>query len=438
MTARPSLAPPRSQHAPSATATGPPRPPGPATAATLPSRAPSTASTKRPDPIHLTGEASKSTRSRQTASTAGAAKPLASSLRLDVPRRPSEDGPPPKSVTFAAPPKPGPIDAPRGKPQLRFGPTGAASAGASDPSSSALSDAAAPGAPPPMPYRPGSMVPVEARRPSNQIVRGPAGQTPDPVGRPYVMEPSPAAPHLGPKKRADFFPYVGHHPEDKLSDFVIRQGFFDKTQISREELTARNVLLPVLKHRRGLKRLSTFFVSVLEQRQQRHRVTAPSSFKPPPRVTLTDTKRETWLRDLASPAVPLRRLSRTIPHGVRGKGLLEQCLGKYVPVERAVWLAKCVGANEMRAFRRKGAGGTFAVGGEVKWVRDWTINVEQFLESMVDACGQKDWKAQMDYTIRLTAHLFAAHLLDREHYFDWLLAALDAASLDQLPLWLLL
>jgi mediator of RNA polymerase II transcription subunit 12 len=143
--------------------------------------------------------------------------------------------------------------------------------------------------------------------------------------------------------------------------------------------------------------LSSVFAAALEKRQTHNTVHAPSTFKPPPRVTLTDNKREAWLRDLANPTVPLRRLSRTIPHGIRGKILLDQCLGKWIPVARAVWLGKCVGANEIRAFKRKGTSGALAVGLEAKWVRDWTTNVQQFVEGVFNAPKSSDWKAKMTY-----------------------------------------
>jgi mediator of RNA polymerase II transcription subunit 12 len=77
--------------------------------------------------------------------------------------------------------------------------------------------------------------------------------------------------------------------------------------------------------------------------------------------------------------------------------LLDQSLGKNIPIERAVWLAKCVGANELRSFRRKGVSGTFAMGGEAKWIRDFTVCVEQFLESIVGLCGEPDFKAKINY-----------------------------------------
>ena len=197
---------------------------------------------------------------------------------------------------------------------------------------------------------------------------------------------------------ADFHPWTGHHAEDLLNESTTKNGSYDKPQLSQNETsTARHAVWSSLKHKSGIQVLSSLFVSALDQRQAHGAVTSTCTFKPPPRVTLTDTKREIWLRDLADPDIPLRRLSRTIPHGIRGKVLLDQCLAKKIPISRAVWLAKCVGANEIRAFKRKGAGGAFTVGGESKWIKDWTSNVEQFVESIIDTCGSRDWKLRIDY-----------------------------------------
>lgn len=195
---------------------------------------------------------------------------------------------------------------------------------------------------------------------------------------------------------ADFFPWNNHHHEDEWSGEAIQKGTWDRgTQT--ETSSARLAIFPALKQKSGLNALSTIFMGVFNQRRHRGQVTAPSTFKPPPRVTLTDTKREVWLRDLSNPAISLRRLSRTIPHGIRGRTLLDQCLNKNVPTERAVWLAKCVGANEIRAFKRKGVNGAFVMGGELKWVRDWTVFVEQFVDSVVSAFGEPDWRAKVTY-----------------------------------------
>ncbi len=198
---------------------------------------------------------------------------------------------------------------------------------------------------------------------------------------------------------ADFYPWSGGHPEDQFSDPIIRHGYFDKGngQTSQEAASTRAPLLPALKHKSGLHTLSTIFTTILNQRRYSGQISSASTFKPPPRVTLTDTKREVWLKDLANPSISLRRLSRTIPHGIRGRVLLDQCLNKNVPTDRAVWLAKCVGANEIRAFKRKGVNGTFVMGGETKWIRDWTVNVEQFVETVSNSFSEDDWKAKVTY-----------------------------------------
>ncbi|KAJ9312293.1 hypothetical protein DTO271D3_7451 [Paecilomyces variotii] len=255
---------------------------------------------------------------------------------------------------------------------------------------------------------------------------------------PYHLETPSVAPVLKGEKVADFSPWTGNHPEDVLNEQAAKQGHYDRTQVSQNESnTARPSLYAQLRHRSGLQVLSSVFAAALEKRQTSSKLSAASTFKPPPRVTLTDNKREAWLRDLANPNVPLRRLSRTIPHGVRGKLLLDQCLSKSIPIGRAVWLAKCVGANEIRAFKRKGTSGTLALGLEVKWIRDWTMNVHLFIEGVISGCREPEWKAKIAYAVRLTARLYFEHLLDQDQHLDWFLSSLEMASLDRLPIWLM-
>jgi mediator of RNA polymerase II transcription subunit 12 len=190
---------------------------------------------------------------------------------------------------------------------------------------------------------------------------------------------------------ADVFPWTGNHPEDTLSEALVKAGVSNKSQIMNETNTARPSLWTNLKNKYGLNALSSLFVSVLEKRQACGRLTAPTSFKPPPRLTLRDSTREAWLHDLANPAVGLRRLSRTIPHGITGTVLLDHCLNKNIPLPRAVWLAKCVGINEMRSHKRKGQAGT------ITWVKGWTSSVQQFLDTTIATMGQTDWKPRITY-----------------------------------------
>ncbi|KAJ5780988.1 hypothetical protein N7457_006148 [Penicillium paradoxum] len=299
--------------------------------------------------------------------------------------------------------------------------------------------ASKPSSPPPLPAQPWKNIPVVEPEGSNVV----KSRESSPVGAvqttPYRIEIPAVAPVYKSQKPADFAPWTGNHPEDILSEQTAKQGYYDRTQVSQNESnTARPALYAQLKHRTGLQMLSSVFAAALEKRQGHNTIHAPSTFKPPPRVTLTDNKREAWLRDLANPSVPLRRLSRTIPHGIRGKVLLDQCLGKWIPVARAVWLAKCVGANEIRAFKRKGTSGSLAVGLEAKWVRDWTTNVQQFVEGVFAAPKSADWKAKMTYAVGLAARFFSENLLDHDHFLEWFLTSFEAASIGTVPIWLLM
>ncbi|KAL4939066.1 hypothetical protein BDV06DRAFT_199624 [Aspergillus oleicola] len=291
---------------------------------------------------------------------------------------------------------------------------------------------------PPLPHLPWSGAPPEQL--DNNATKPPdCGSHKKVQTIPFRVEVPSVAPVIKGERYADFTPWTGNHPEDVLNEQTVKQGHYDRTQVSQNESnTARPSLYAQLKHRSGLQMLSSVFMAALEKRQGHNTVNAPSNFKPPPRVTLTDNKREAWLRDLANPGVPLRRLSRTIPHGIRGKLLLDQCLGKLIPISRAVWLAKCVGANEIRAFKRKGTSGSLAIGLEAKWVREWTSGVQQFLEGVIAACGSVEWKAKMTYATSLTARLFFERLLDHDQYFTWFIASLEAASLNMIPVWLLM
>ncbi|KAF2773813.1 hypothetical protein EJ03DRAFT_323188 [Teratosphaeria nubilosa] len=244
-----------------------------------------------------------------------------------------------------------------------------------------------------------------------------------------------------PKNIADFSPWTGRHPEDVMNEGVVKAGYCDKGPGPNQ--TECNSAKPSIwqnlssKNGPGLQILSSLYTQAMEKRQTLGRCTAPSTFKPPPRVTVTDTKREAWLRDLANPDIPLRKQSRTIPHGIRGKLLMDKCLAMDIPLQRAVWLAKCVGANELRAYRRKGINTANAANGEHKWVRDWTMQVEQFLEGVIATCGDQDWQLRMNYAVKLATALYAEKLVELDHYLDWMVTNFAEAPTEKLPIWII-
>lgn len=245
-------------------------------------------------------------------------------------------------------------------------------------------------------------------------------------------------PALKTERPVDYFPWTGKHPEDVINEANVKSGYFDRAihPIDRECGTARGTLYPAFKIRSGLDSLSALFSLVLETKSKHGALSTSSSFRPPPRVTLTEAKRKSWIADLADENVPLRRLSRTIPQGVRGTALLEQCLVHNVPSNRAMWFVKCVGANEIRTLKRKGANPTVVVGAEHKWLRDWTMNIEQFLEAAVGRCGSQHWLDNLRYCLQLCARLYQENLLDRDHFLDWVVKSFNSTSLELLAVWL--
>lgn len=78
----------------------------------------------------------------------------------------------------------------------------------------------------------------------------------------------------------------------------------------------------------------------------------------PSRVTLNDAKRQAWFADLAKPDVPLYKLGKSIPHGVRGHDLLDLLQTNNVAISRAVWFVRVLGSNETVTYSNEELGGS--------------------------------------------------------------------------------
>ncbi|KAL9054931.1 MAG: hypothetical protein Q9162_003872 [Coniocarpon cinnabarinum] len=227
-------------------------------------------------------------------------------------------------------------------------------------------------------------------------------------------------------------PWTGKDSEDQLTDETIKNGYVSKPKVSNTLGTAKPTLMPHMKNGDGLLNLSQLILLSFRERQRSCAVTNLSAFKPPPRVTLTDARKTAWFADLANDTIPLRRLSRSIPHGVRGKVLLEQCSIHRVPISRALWLAKCVGANELRAFKRKGVSNQVMAENELKWVQEWTSNILDFIRDAVHQ-ARKD---NLLHASHIVMCLFAEDMVHRHQFLDAILDNLQASELDVLPSWL--
>lgn len=293
--------------------------------------------------------------------------------------------------------------------------------------------------PPALPARPWQHPsvanPKEHPKPTGRVRKNiPIPNTPDKIEAPA------GACKFGKSALAGFFPWTGTHPEDVLSEPNVRHGYFDKPQNppEKEMGSAKNALFGVFKHRSGLETLSVLLGLAIERKCKTGALPSTSNFRPPPRVTLTEAKRKAWLADLASTDVPLRRLSRTIPQGIRGQSLLDQCLSNLIPTTRALWFIKCVGANEIRTLKRKGPGGAVTGGSESKWLKEWTSFIAQFLEALLQQSTDPDWKRNIQYALELVSQLYLENLIDRDSFLDWILKAFAAADNNRTPFFLLL
>uniref|UniRef100_A0A060T5S7 Mediator of RNA polymerase II transcription subunit 12 n=1 Tax=Blastobotrys adeninivorans TaxID=409370 RepID=A0A060T5S7_BLAAD len=253
------------------------------------------------------------------------------------------------------------------------------------------------------------------------------------LSEPQGVQPYPAGPgHGGRKVYPDFFPWQHSQQEDELVVECVQKGYYQAPMLN-ENASSRSAMIPLIKQWTSLPALSYFLLQSMEVREKKCRVPATSTFKPPPRVTLTDHKREAWLRDLATPSVPLRRLSRTIPHGIRNKTLLEQCCAKNVPISRALWFARCVGTNELRGLKRKGNASV----SEAAWLAEWTDDVVSFVEKTAkefDPNNKTQWRDRVEYTTSFFTYLYHEDLLDRAIVFNWALRYFKGCNPEQLPM----
>jgi len=211
---------------------------------------------------------------------------------------------------------------------------------------------------------------------------------------------------------------------------VIQQGHTRPPIVSNESASAHDPLGALLKQS-TLTLLSNSILQILSLRHgSNSALKGPVVFKPPPRVMLTDAKREAWLHDLADDAVPLRKLSRTVPHGLRGGSLLDALLTRCIPYTRAIWFTRCVGANELRSLRRKGNTAASQAGDyTLQWTMEWTTTTFTWLTSILltlpEQSSEKatdDWRERATYASTLCRKLYSEDLLNSS---EWLRMIID-------------
>ncbi|CDZ97709.1 RNA polymerase II transcription mediator [Phaffia rhodozyma] len=149
----------------------------------------------------------------------------------------------------------------------------------------------------------------------------------------------------------DFFPSRPGQGQDEdcLSEAFVKQGYVSRWGISNssESFSVHGLVLKGLVSTNAIQNMNETMSKIVALREAASSQVPPSTYKPPTRLILHESKRQTFFSDLTNPAVPLSRLARSVPHGIKGLDMLEMFATNEVPVERAVWLLKTLGACEM-------------------------------------------------------------------------------------------
>ncbi|ODV83392.1 hypothetical protein CANARDRAFT_80728 [[Candida] arabinofermentans NRRL YB-2248] len=248
----------------------------------------------------------------------------------------------------------------------------------------------------------------------------------------------------------DFKVWKHTSKDDALMRSHLQKGFFETSCVSNESHSGRQIVTQLLNRpsssstngnslnggtpaneaventiKTKLNNLSEVMVKTILRRRELNKIKTKSTYKPPPRVTLTDHKREMWLKNLADPNIPLKQLSRAVPHGLRNRVLLEQCVNHKIPIHRAIWLIRCVSTNEQRQLKRKLQSSTASQSVTVgKWIVEWTEQVTLFIEQIISNCfvpaNRSTWRYKLNYFIELSGNLYLQNLMNRETFLSWI------------------
>ncbi|RUS12491.1 hypothetical protein BC937DRAFT_87750, partial [Endogone sp. FLAS-F59071] len=143
------------------------------------------------------------------------------------------------------------------------------------------------------------------------------GVAPPPLKK-YTLQPPAKKPLLHKQMELgypDIFPQRLNQDEDQLTESNVCNGFMDRPVVSNEHTCAHDMIHGrLVDDPKILADLGGFMVDVLKRKREASRITGLSTFKPPSRSTLNDTKKEQWLQDLAGGVIMLRKLARNVPH----------------------------------------------------------------------------------------------------------------------------
>ncbi|EGW35667.1 uncharacterized protein SPAPADRAFT_133266 [Spathaspora passalidarum NRRL Y-27907] len=236
----------------------------------------------------------------------------------------------------------------------------------------------------------------------------------------------------------------------------LNKGYFEAPQVSNEYYSARNLIQATVFSSTDncnyvLRELSQHLANAYKTRNEViNKIKYDSNnFRIPPRVTLTATKKEAWLKDLGNSNIPIMKIGEKIPHGIRNKVLIDSVCSRNVPLNRALWFTKCVLFSELLALRRKHQA-RLSVSGpipgsefntvekfEIHWLQEWTQQVcdyiLKFSREMVHITTpekKEHYMNKLTYLLTYVQSLYVECLVDKTFFLSVIFKSLK----DGLPL----
>lgn len=275
-----------------------------------------------------------------------------------------------------------------------------------------------------------------------------------PVGGIYPLSDDTSA-----KSYPDYMPWQEDDTQNERLNNAdsLNNGFFESPLVANEYFSGRNLIQKTLFSSPQsctaiLKELSTNLTKSYRTRNEIiNKISSElSTFKLPPRVTLTASKRDLWLRDLANPEIPLARVATKIPHGIRNKILIDCMCMMSVPIARALWFTRCVLYTEHSLLRKKFQSKSNTLSQQLaqsshvlleavgaRWLKEWTLQVAdymlKFAREMLSvnlADKRLAYQQKLGYLLAFLNTLYIEGLLDRPVF----LTAIIGFLRDDLPL----
>ncbi|KAH7096964.1 hypothetical protein BKA62DRAFT_482581 [Auriculariales sp. MPI-PUGE-AT-0066] len=246
---------------------------------------------------------------------------------------------------------------------------------------------------------------------------------------------------------ANFYPPVAGATEESLDKKAVQEGYQHPNEVPAESYTAKPSL-STLRDGTGLDDIKQLLDLVIERRAENATKQEALPFRPPTRVAFPEARRNAWVKDLANPDIPLQRLSRSVPSGIKGADLLDMLSINNVVVSRAVWFVRVIGANETIGMRNR------TVFHPHMYSIDLANVVTAYIKKMLNEIGlpnpqriaavkltfksilgepetRQKWLSKFAYMLDLLREFYVESLVDHATFLSWLAQQLSLANLAQ-------